>query len=84
MFFFQISKFYFNFNTRNNMDKMKIFKKRTKCRNFVVKRSWAIERGFHRLELTVNTHNERAIRLYKKMGFEVEGVKKLICKWRIC
>jgi RimJ/RimL family protein N-acetyltransferase len=58
------------------MDKMKIFRKRTKCRNFVVKRSWARERGFHRLELTVMTHNERAIRLYKKMGFEVEGVKK--------
>jgi RimJ/RimL family protein N-acetyltransferase len=37
---------------------------------------WARERGFHRLELTVMTHNERAIRLYKKMGFEVEGVKK--------
>jgi len=30
----------------------------------------------HRLELTVMVHNERAIRLYKKMGFEIEGTKK--------
>ena len=27
------------------------------------------------LELTVMAHNERAIRLYKKMGFEIEGIK---------
>jgi putative acetyltransferase len=29
-----------------------------------------------RLELTVFTDNERAIGLYKSMGFEIEGVKK--------
>jgi Acetyltransferases, including N-acetylases of ribosomal proteins len=29
-----------------------------------------------RLELTVMVHNERAIALYKKMGFEIEGTKK--------
>jgi len=27
----------------------------------------------HRLELTVMAHNSRAIRLYKRMGFSVEG-----------
>lgn len=34
---------------------------------------WARGREIHRLELTVMVHNERAIGLYKKMGFEVEG-----------
>jgi len=29
-----------------------------------------------RVELTVYTDNERAIRLYKKMGFESEGIKR--------
>ena len=38
--------------------------------------SWAIENGFHRLELTVMSHNERAISLYTKCGFEQEGVKR--------
>lgn len=37
---------------------------------------WAQAHKIHRLELTVMTHNERAIRLYKKAGFEVEGVRK--------
>jgi RimJ/RimL family protein N-acetyltransferase len=37
---------------------------------------WAREEEFHRLELTVMTHNHRAIGLYNKMGFKVEGVKK--------
>jgi len=37
---------------------------------------WAREQGLHRLELTVMTHNERAIHLYKKMGFEIEGTKR--------
>jgi RimJ/RimL family protein N-acetyltransferase len=37
---------------------------------------WAKEVKLHRLELTVMTHNENAIRLYKKMGFEIEGTKR--------
>lgn len=36
---------------------------------------WALEREIHRLELTVMAHNKSAINLYKKMGFEVEGVR---------
>lgn len=38
--------------------------------------SWAIEHCFHRLELTVMAHNSRAIALYKKRGFEQEGIKR--------
>jgi RimJ/RimL family protein N-acetyltransferase len=37
---------------------------------------WTRHHAVHRLELTVMAHNERAIRLYKKMGFEIEGTKK--------
>lgn len=37
---------------------------------------WAKESQLHRLELTVIEHNEQAVHLYKKMGFEVEGVKR--------
>jgi len=37
---------------------------------------WAYTREIHRLELTVMVHNERAVNLYQKMGFEIEGVKK--------
>jgi RimJ/RimL family protein N-acetyltransferase len=37
---------------------------------------WAKQNNLHRLELTVMRHNERAINLYQKMGFEIEGVKK--------
>ncbi len=37
---------------------------------------WAEARNLHRLELTVMAHNEAAIALYKKTGFEVEGIKK--------
>ena len=37
---------------------------------------WAINSGITRLELTVMMHNEKAINLYKKMGFEIEGLKK--------
>jgi len=36
-------------------------------------RDWAIAHGLHRLELTVMAHNHRAIRLYERMGFSVEG-----------
>lgn len=34
---------------------------------------WAPENGITRLELTVMTHNDKAILLYRSMGFEVEG-----------
>ena len=37
---------------------------------------WAKQAQLHRLELTVIEHNEQAVHLYKKMGFEVEGVKR--------
>jgi RimJ/RimL family protein N-acetyltransferase len=36
-------------------------------------RDWAIAHGLHRLELTVMAHNTRAIGLYERMGFTVEG-----------
>jgi RimJ/RimL family protein N-acetyltransferase len=35
---------------------------------------WARQQKIHKLELSVMAHNQRAIRLYKKMGFMVEGV----------
>ncbi len=38
--------------------------------------SWAKENEITRLELTVIKHNKRAINLYKKIGFEIEGIKK--------
>jgi RimJ/RimL family protein N-acetyltransferase len=34
---------------------------------------WVKQRGLHRLELTVMTHNLPGIALYQKMGFAVEG-----------
>ncbi len=37
---------------------------------------WALESNITRLELTVMTHNEGAIHLYKKMGFKIEGLKE--------
>ncbi|PLS16947.1 hypothetical protein CVD28_14935 [Bacillus sp. M6-12] len=37
---------------------------------------WAISHSINRIELTVLSHNVRALSLYKKMGFEVEGTKK--------
>jgi len=37
---------------------------------------WARHNGIFRFELTVMTHNEAAIHLYKKMGFKVEGIKE--------
>ena len=37
---------------------------------------WAQSRGIHRLELTVMAHNAKALGLYKKMGFEIEGTRK--------
>ncbi|WP_100333440.1 GNAT family N-acetyltransferase [Bacillus alkalisoli] len=37
---------------------------------------WANRQRLKRLELTVMKHNEVAINLYKKNGFEIEGTKK--------
>lgn len=38
--------------------------------------TWAMDHKLHRLELTVMSHNERAIHLYQKMGFKTEGIKQ--------
>ena len=38
---------------------------------------WATNHNVRRLELSVVTRNEAAVRLYKKMGFEVEGTIRL-------
>jgi RimJ/RimL family protein N-acetyltransferase len=38
--------------------------------------SWARANGVLRLELTVMTHNERAVGLYRKMGYHVEGTRR--------
>lgn len=43
---------------------------------FTQMEEWARAHAIHRLELTVMVHNERALKLYQKMGFEIEGVKK--------
>ncbi|WP_410771953.1 GNAT family N-acetyltransferase [Fontibacillus sp. BL9] len=45
-------------------------------RLFTELQRWAEARNLHRLELTVMAHNEAAIALYKKAGFETEGIKK--------
>ncbi len=37
---------------------------------------WAGTNNLKRLELTVMTHNEKAVNLYKKIGFKIEGVKE--------
>jgi ribosomal protein S18 acetylase RimI-like enzyme len=37
---------------------------------------WAMVHQIHRLELSVVTRNEDGLRLYKKMGFEIEGTKR--------
>ena len=37
---------------------------------------WAMEHSIHRLELTVVNRNEAGLKLYKKMGFDIEGTKK--------
>lgn len=43
-------------------------------RLFAALDEWARRSRIHRLELTVMTHNRRAIALYKKMGYTVEGL----------
>ncbi|MDM5326350.1 GNAT family N-acetyltransferase [Neobacillus sp. CF12] len=37
---------------------------------------WAMVHQIHRLELSVVTHNEAGLRLYKKMDFKIEGTKR--------
>lgn len=43
---------------------------------FTEMEKWAVSNKITRLELTVMCHNERAVKLYKKMGFVIEGTKK--------
>lgn len=38
--------------------------------------TWALSQEFTRLELTVMCHNDRAVNLYRKHGFEIEGTKR--------
>ena len=37
---------------------------------------WAREQRLRRIELTVHTSNQRAIDVYKRCGFQVEGVRR--------
>ncbi len=43
---------------------------------FTQMEKWAREKGMHRLELTVMTNNKNAVKLYEKMGFSIEGLRK--------
>lgn len=38
--------------------------------------SWAQQNGLTRVELSVFAHNHKAIKLYKKYGFVIEGIRK--------
>jgi RimJ/RimL family protein N-acetyltransferase len=42
---------------------------------FIELETWAHEHHVHRLELTVMTHNQAGLRLYKKQGCEIEGTR---------
>ena len=48
--------------------------------------AWARRRGLHRLELSVQTENARAIALYRRRGFVDEGVRQAVFwqddRWR--
>jgi RimJ/RimL family protein N-acetyltransferase len=46
----------------------------TAMMDFLVK--WAREKGLEKLSLSTFSTNVRAINLFKKFGFEIEGVKK--------
>jgi RimJ/RimL family protein N-acetyltransferase len=41
---------------------------------------WAKSLKFYRMELTVMEHNQKGIRLYEKLGFEREGIKRCSVK----
>ena len=43
---------------------------------FEAMEKWRLTTRITRVELTVMTNNENGIKLYKKIGFEVEGIKK--------
>jgi RimJ/RimL family protein N-acetyltransferase len=43
---------------------------------FMAMEQWASLRAITRLELTVMTHNQAGVALYKKQGFEIEGRKR--------
>jgi RimJ/RimL family protein N-acetyltransferase len=45
-------------------------------RLFETVETWARTRQVHRLELTVASENERALRLYEKCGFAIEGTRR--------
>ncbi len=38
--------------------------------------AWALTKNLEKLELTVMCHNERAVALYQRRGFEIEGTKR--------
>ncbi len=43
---------------------------------FTAMEEWAQQKHLHRLELTVMTNNTAGIALYKKRGFQIEGMRK--------
>lgn len=43
--------------------------------------SWCKENGIEQLELDVVTNNERAVGMYKSLGFEIQGTKKHALKY---
>jgi RimJ/RimL family protein N-acetyltransferase len=45
-------------------------------RLFLAVEEWACQSNVTRLELTVMVHNTRAINLYKRVGFEIEGTRR--------
>lgn len=47
---------------------------------FVLLDSWAKDNGIERIELTVLSHNKRAVDLYTHNGFVIEGVRKISMK----
>lgn len=42
---------------------------------------WCKENGVEQLELEVVTHNERALNMYKSLGFEIHGTEKHALKY---